>query len=189
VNAESAIAPRWRPITERWGSAHTIASSAARSACGTSPVEQGFPTPLRRTTSATRPDCSPRSRQRAGQLLADVLTKTAEQDRSFAELGVTYVLFATTHPAHFAVMRAPGLVRRDDPELMAAQQRAGARLRAGAGSHDGGTTQDTETTALAGWALVHGLSALLLEGTVSPEPGTDVATLARSVTGRLRRRS
>jgi hypothetical protein len=63
------------------------------------------------------------------------LTKTAEQDRSFAELGVTYV------------------------------------------------------TALAGWALVHGLSALLLEGTASPEPGTDVATLARSVTGRLRRRS
>jgi len=119
-------------------------------------------------------------------LLADALAETAEQDRGFAELGVTYVLFATTHPAHFAVMRAPGLVRRDDLELVAAQQRAGARLRAGADSHDGGTTQDTGTTALAGWALVHGLSALLLEGTVSPEPGTDVATLARSVTARLR---
>lgn len=119
-------------------------------------------------------------------LLADTLTETAEQDRSFAELGVAYVLFATTHPAHFAVMRAPGLVRRDDPELTAAQQRAGARLWAGAGRHDGASSEGTATTALAAWSLVHGLSALLLEGMVSPEPGTDVATLARSVTDRLR---
>ncbi|WP_433283116.1 TetR/AcrR family transcriptional regulator [Pseudonocardia xinjiangensis] len=122
-------------------------------------------------------------------LLADALTESAEQNRSFAELGVAYVLFATTHPAHFAVMRAPGLVRGDDAELVAAQQRAGARLDAGAGRHDRGATSDTATTALAAWSLVHGLSALLLEGMVSPEPGTDVATLARSVTTRLSPRS
>ena len=85
-------------------------------------------------------------------------------------------------------MRAPGLVRGDDPELAAAQQRAGARLHAGADSHDGDTTSDTATTALAAWSLVHGLSALLVEGMVSPEPGTDVATLARSVTTRLSQR-
>jgi len=119
-------------------------------------------------------------------LLADALTEAGEQKPSFAELGVTYVVFATAHPAHFAVMRAPGLVRGDDPELAAAQQRAGDRLQAGASSHDRGTTPETATTALAGWALVHGLSALLVEGMVRPEPGTDVATLARSVTARLR---
>src|ERR1700710_1664455 len=46
-------------------------------------------------------------------LLADALEGVT--DRSFAELGVAYVVFATSHPAHFAVMRAPGLVRSDDP--------------------------------------------------------------------------
>jgi AcrR family transcriptional regulator len=119
-------------------------------------------------------------------LLADALGETAGAGRGFAELGVTYVLFATSHPAHFAVMRAPGLARRDDPELAAAQQRAGAHLQAGAAHHDRGAAGEQATTSLAAWSLVHGLSALLVEGAVTPEPGTDVATLARSVTRRLR---
>jgi AcrR family transcriptional regulator len=111
-------------------------------------------------------------------LLADALE--AVPDRNFAELGVSYVVFATSHPAHFAVMRAPGLVRRDDPALVAAERRAGAALAA----EPDGQPRD-RTTALAGWSLVHGLSALLLEGMVSPEPGADVAELARAVTLRL----
>jgi AcrR family transcriptional regulator len=119
-------------------------------------------------------------------LLADALAETAASGSSFAELGVTYVVFATSHPAHFAVMRAPGLVRHDDPELVAAQQRAGEHLRAGAAAFDASGSADTATTALAAWALVHGLSALLLEGTVTPPPGTDIAGLARAVTRRLR---
>jgi AcrR family transcriptional regulator len=119
-------------------------------------------------------------------LLADALADTAARDPRFAELGVTYVLFATSHPAHFAVMRAPGLVRRDDPELRAAQDRAGAHLQSGAARHSQGAATDGRMTALAAWSLVHGLSALLLEGMVAPEPGSDVAALARSVTGRLR---
>jgi hypothetical protein len=84
-------------------------------------------------------------------------------------------------------MRAPGLVRGDDPDLVAAQERASAQLHAGAGRFGGdtpGRPGDRET-ALAGWALVHGLSTLLLEGAVKPEPGSDVAALARSVTSRL----
>jgi AcrR family transcriptional regulator len=96
---------------------------------------------------------------------------------SFAEMGVAYVVFATSHPAHFAVMRAPGLVRGDDPELAAAGQRAADLLQQGAGQNP--------TTALAGWALVHGLSTLLLDGMVAPQDGGDVESLARSVTGRL----
>lgn len=118
-------------------------------------------------------------------LLADTLSATAERDLDFAELGVTYVVFATTHPAHFAVMRAPGLVRRDDPELSAAEQRAAAQLNAGARRHSDPAAASDRTTALAGWALMHGLSALLLEGAVTLEPGTDVATLARAVARRL----
>jgi AcrR family transcriptional regulator len=119
-------------------------------------------------------------------LLADALGETAAAGSSFADLGVTYVLFATSHPAHFAVMRAPGLARRDDPELVAAQERAGAHLRAGAAAFGSTASDDAATTALAAWALVHGLSALLLEGAVAPPPGTDVATLAGAVTRRLR---
>ncbi|MCO1655172.1 TetR/AcrR family transcriptional regulator [Pseudonocardia humida] len=113
-------------------------------------------------------------------LLADALD--AVTDRDFAELGVAYVVFATTHPAHFAVMRAPGLVRADDHGLVAAQQRAGASL----GTEPDGAPRD-RTTALAGWSLVHGLSSLLLEGMVAPDPGSDVESLARAVTGRLGR--
>src|SRR3954451_14982775 len=64
-------------------------------------------------------------------LVADALEGVPGRD--FAELEVSYVVFATDHPAHFAVMRAPGLVRRDDPELVAAERRAGAALQAEAG--------------------------------------------------------
>lgn len=112
-------------------------------------------------------------------LLGDALEERRE---SFAELGVAYVLFATGHPAHFAVMRAPGLVRGDDAELVAARQRAGDMLQEGARRHASGTDP---TTALAGWAMVHGLSTLLVDGMVEPEPGSDTESLARSVTGRL----
>jgi AcrR family transcriptional regulator len=119
-------------------------------------------------------------------LLADALGETAAEGHGFAELGVGYVLFATSHPAHFAVMRAPGLARSADPDLVAAMRRAGAHLHAGAEQFDTQAAQDRETTALAAWSLVHGLAALILEGAVTPDPGTDVATLARAVTARLR---
>lgn len=115
--------------------------------------------------------------------LADALHEAA--GRGFGEVGVAYVLFATSNPAYFAVMRAPaGLVRGDDPELRAAQKRAAEPLWAGSRRPDG--THDP-TMALAAWSLVHGLAILILEGAVTPEPGSDVATLARSVTGHLRR--
>nr|WP_308257410.1 TetR/AcrR family transcriptional regulator [Pseudonocardia lacus] len=113
-------------------------------------------------------------------LLADALD--AVTDREFSEMGVAYVVFATTHPAHFAVMRTPGLVHADDPALVAAQQRAGRSLQ----TEPDGAARD-RATALAGWSLVHGLSALLLEGLVAPDPGSDVEALARAVTGRLGR--
>ena len=157
-----------------------------RSACATSRAGPASRTPPPHTTSGTRPGCSPRWPPRDGRSWPTPSPRPASEKQSFAELGVTYVLFATAHPAHFAVMRAPGLIRSDDPELVAAQQSAGEQLQAGASSHDRGATPETATTALAGWALVHGLSALLVEGMVRPEPGTDVATLARSVIARLR---
>ncbi|SHK70915.1 transcriptional regulator, TetR family [Pseudonocardia thermophila] len=116
-------------------------------------------------------------------MLADALAATAQRDPRFSELGVTYVVFATSHPAHFAVMRAPGLVRSDDPELVAAQKRAADHLRSGAARHPDPRAAEDPLTAVAGWALVHGLAALIVEGSIAPEP--DVETLARAVAGRL----
>jgi AcrR family transcriptional regulator len=119
-------------------------------------------------------------------LLADALRDAAAEDRGFAELGVAYVVFATSHPAHFAVMRAPGLARPDDPDLVAAMARARAELYRGVEQFEGGSARDARSTALAAWSLVHGLAALILEGAVTLEPAADVAGLARAVTARLR---
>ncbi len=119
-------------------------------------------------------------------LLADALGEAAADGRDFAELGVAYVVFATSHPAHFAVMRAPGLARGDDPDLVAAMERARAQLRAGVRHFEAGSSRDADTTALAAWSLVHGLAALILEDAVPLKPDADVAALARAVTARLR---
>lgn len=119
-------------------------------------------------------------------LLADSLRDAATDAGDFAELGVAYVVFATSHPAHFAVMRAPGLARTGDPELEAAMGRAREQLESGVRRFEAGSTRDAATTALAAWSLVHGLSALVLEDAVPLKPDADVADLARAVTSRLR---
>ena len=119
-------------------------------------------------------------------LLADALQDAAANGGGFRELGVAYVVFATSHSAHFAVMRAPGLARADDPELEAAMGRARAQLQSGVRQFEAGSGRDADTTALAGWSLVHGLAALILEGAIPVKPETDVAELARAVTALLR---
>lgn len=119
-------------------------------------------------------------------LLADALQEAAADGGDFGELGVAYVVFATSHSAHFAVMRAPGLARADDPGLEAAMGRARALLHSGVRRFEAGSTRDTGTTALAAWSLVHGLAALILEGAIPMKPETDVAELAEAVTALLR---
>jgi AcrR family transcriptional regulator len=103
------------------------------------------------------------------ELLAEAIA-----GKDFAEAGVAYVVFAVGHPAHFAVMRNADLLRADDPELRKAKERANAILR------EGGPDRSRR---LAGWAMVHGLAALVLEGNL--DPGEDVASLARAVTAHL----
>jgi AcrR family transcriptional regulator len=114
-------------------------------------------------------------------LLADALTE-AHRDAGFAGQGVAYVVFATTHPAHFTVMRTPELLHNDDPALVAARERAGVQLHRGAGHGPG---PHDSARRLAAWALVHGLAGLLLEGNIRMEPGTRVENLAAAVTRHL----
>lgn len=101
----------------------------------------------------------------------------------FQEQGVAYVLFATEHPAHFAVMRTPDLLDAADPEFVAAHAEAGAQLSRGV---EAGMDHVDAAAPVAAWALVHGLASLLLEGNVQPAPGESVEALARAVTGHLR---
>ncbi|MGH3829785.1 MAG: TetR/AcrR family transcriptional regulator [Pseudonocardiaceae bacterium] len=117
-------------------------------------------------------------------MLAAALTDTAARSSELAELGVSYVVFATTHPAHFAVMRSPGLVLADDQDLTTARDQARVPLLRGAAQQAG--TPAEPGMVLAAWSLVHGLAVLLQEGLVVPEPGQDAASLARAITGRLR---
>ncbi|RGA03701.1 TetR/AcrR family transcriptional regulator [Microbispora triticiradicis] len=102
-------------------------------------------------------------------LLADQLERVRGDD--LTERAVAYLRFATKHPAHFAVMRAPELCIDRDPELLVARERAGEQLLRPA----------DRTAALAAWALAHGLANLLLEGNVHPDPGGDVESLARTL--------
>ncbi|MEV7908526.1 TetR/AcrR family transcriptional regulator [Streptomyces anulatus] len=110
-------------------------------------------------------------------LLADELERVRVTG-GLIEQGVVYVLFATDHPAHFAVMRVPDLLNSRDPDFVAARDRAWHQLLSSTTMPDGSTDW---TAAIAMWAMMHGLASLLVEGNVQPEPGGDVETLARAV--------
>ncbi|MDV5146237.1 TetR/AcrR family transcriptional regulator [Streptomyces sp. SBC-4] len=113
-------------------------------------------------------------------LLAAALAGTPE----LRERGVRYVRFATDHPAHFQVMFQPDLLRTDDPELLAAKERASAELRAGvAGLPD---VPDARTAGIAAWSLAHGFATLLLTRNVDAAlGGRDPEEYFRSLTGLL----
>lgn len=86
----------------------------------------------------------------------------------FQALGITYVVFASGHPAHFRVMFG-AQPKSAHPALKAAEEEAFAlcvsairecqsagRIRPG----------DAVSQALAAWSLVHGLAGLYLDGLV-----------------------
>jgi AcrR family transcriptional regulator len=111
-------------------------------------------------------------------LLGEALAEAGD----FAEAGVAYVRFATTHPGHFAVMFRPVLYHRDDPAVVVARDRATGMLRAGARQAFG---DDDRLPALAAWSLVHGMATLIIDGALELDPGTDVESLARAAALRL----
>jgi AcrR family transcriptional regulator len=115
------------------------------------------------------------------QLLADALARRDEAVPDLRELGVRYVRFGIEHPAHFEVMFRPELVHTDDPELVAAQDRAGAALRSAVtgvpAERRGG---DVELARLAAWSLVHGFVTLWLGGNLAvDDPETAFQSIAK----------
>ncbi|MEV6163077.1 TetR/AcrR family transcriptional regulator [Streptomyces sp. NPDC052052] len=90
------------------------------------------------------------------------------------ERGVRYVRFAADHPAHFQVMFQPDLYRTDDPDLLAAKDRAAAELRAGVtGLPATGRGNDTRLAGVAAWSLAHGFATLLLSGNLAGPVGAE----------------
>ncbi|MFC9592734.1 TetR/AcrR family transcriptional regulator [Streptomyces sp. NPDC056944] len=100
------------------------------------------------------------------------------------ERGVRYVRFAVEHPAHFQVMFQPELLRADDPDLLAAKERASAELRTGVA--DLTSAPDARTAGIAAWSLAHGFATLLLTRNVEGALGDrDPEEYFRSLTGLL----
>ncbi|MGW8765381.1 TetR/AcrR family transcriptional regulator [Streptomyces sp. NPDC055815] len=118
------------------------------------------------------------------ELLAGALADAEQGAAGLRERGVMYVRFAREHPAHFQVMFQPDLLRTDDPDLLAAKERASAELRAGVA--DLGGVPDARTAGIAAWSLAHGFATLLLTHNVRDAVGErDPEEYFRSLTGLL----
>ncbi|MER8045326.1 TetR/AcrR family transcriptional regulator [Streptomyces sp. NPDC094032] len=112
----------------------------------------------------------------------DLLAEALAGSPDLRDRGVRYVRFAAAHPAHFQVMFQPGLHRADDPELLAAKERAAAELRAGVPA----STDAARDTGVAAWSLAHGFATLLLTHNLdAPLGGRDPGEVFRSLTGLL----
>ncbi|MFJ8662214.1 TetR/AcrR family transcriptional regulator [Streptomyces sp. NPDC093795] len=114
----------------------------------------------------------------------DLLAGALAAAPDLRERGVRYVCFALDHPAHFQVMFQPDLLRADDPDLLAAKERASAGLRAGiAELRD---VPDPRTAGIAAWSLAHGFATLLLTHNVRDALGDrDPEEYFRALTGLL----
>ena len=86
----------------------------------------------------------------------------------FAEVGAAYVLFAVSHPGHFAVMHAPDLVHADDPRARRRVDPDQPRSCSTASPPSPPARRDqVAVKAAAAWALVHGLATLALSGALA----------------------
>ncbi|MFJ4899901.1 TetR/AcrR family transcriptional regulator [Streptomyces sp. NPDC088727] len=102
------------------------------------------------------------------ELFADALADAPD----LRERGVRYVRFATEHPAHFQVMFRPELFRAEDPDLVAAKDRASVELRTGvSGLPTARRGEDAGLAGMAAWSLAHGFATLLLSGNLGGAVG------------------
>jgi AcrR family transcriptional regulator len=111
-------------------------------------------------------------------LEAEIREALARHEGSATErletLGVAYVRFACAHPAQFRLMFGPEIEDRAPfPELRAAADGLMATLTqtiVEAQREKGVAPGDPLDMALAGWAIVHGLSSLVVDGRLRRYP-------------------
>jgi len=96
-----------------------------------------------------------------------VRARVRDRRRRLQALGVAYVRFALAHPSHLRIMFGPEISdKAAHPALHAASEEAfGLLVAAIAEAQRGGHVRagDARELAVATWALVHGLSALLVD--------------------------
>lgn len=99
--------------------------------------------------------------------LADAVTDSVPGSNTLDNMGVAYVEFALTHPAHYSVMFQRDLFDEQDAELADAQARARAALNAGvANVNQEVSTYASEDAQMSAWPLVHGYATLALSGSI-----------------------
>jgi AcrR family transcriptional regulator len=111
------------------------------------------------------------------EMLSEALARAREAG-TFLDIGLAYVDFAVSHPAHFEVMFRPDVCDRDDPALVQARAKAAALLYGPAAEVAG--PRDGQRVALAAWAFVHGFASLWSTGNLTGL-GDDPVVVARSV--------
>lgn len=112
-------------------------------------------------------------------LLAAGTASASEEDGALLGTALAYVRFAVGHRAHFEVMWRPDLLRRDDPELVAARSRSfDVFYRTVAESIPSARGDDFQGAVAAAWSMVHGFATLWLAGNFPPEMGDDPMALA-----------
>jgi AcrR family transcriptional regulator len=128
------------------------------------------------------------------ELHTEMVEKTRNAPNAQAALhgiGVTYVLFAVEHRAHFRVMFGAdaAAARSSSPSLDAACEAVFGALTQAIAGVKSMTSDETDPLALAltAWSLVHGLASLLVEGQLERRvPGTP-KELSEVVSNILRR--
>lgn len=106
----------------------------------------------------------------------EVRSRVANPRQRLQQLGVAYVRFALTHPSHLRIMFGPEIRDKSThPALKAASERAfGLLVGAIVEAQRAGRVRrgNPEDLAVAAWALVHGLSALLIDGQLTQRART-----------------
>jgi AcrR family transcriptional regulator len=113
--------------------------------------------------------------------LSDSLLEAAQKGGDTGlETGRAYIAFAKANPALYQLMSDPSRLDSKNPALRAARVRAISVLAGTKGANMENPTLSQVGAMTASWALVHGLSLLLLSGRlgtlirIAPEGTTDV---------------
>lgn len=110
-------------------------------------------------------------------LLADALAAAWERTHDFLEVGIAYVEFAVSHPAHFEVMFRSELLHADDADLQAARARSRAQLYGPITPRGKDPRVDA---GVAAWALMHGVASLWLDGALPRQAGKTPRAVAQA---------
>ncbi|ADV84883.1 regulatory protein TetR [Terriglobus saanensis SP1PR4] len=106
--------------------------------------------------------------ERAGSYL-DEVPETKDAAENVRALALAFVRFAVENPGHFRLMFRGDLVDRDDPRYPAVSQRPALRLGKAVAAYHGRFHIDMKrfedaAEILGGFATMHGLAQLVLEG-------------------------